>query len=169
MPYEVHAYCTSETAPTIRGLLTWLRDKEDGWGLEADAPETGARGLDSLRWTEFLLLYGRKAAEQESLTRGCYRRTGPRSMCAKMARGLAGAVAEYKDSPGKRRVQDSLSRTRFIIWCRVDNDSDRKRASSVLDLLASLLGQYDAVFDLEDEGFLADSDTPLCGWCTHDE
>jgi hypothetical protein len=68
-----------------------------------------------------------------------------------------------------RRVLDCLGRARFIIWCRIDNDADRDRASPVLDLLASLLDPYDAVYDLEDEGFLADSDTPLCGWCNHDE
>lgn len=169
MPYEIHAYCTGETAPTIRELLTWLRDEEHGWGLEADAPETGARGLDSPRWTEFFLTYGRKGSERESLTLGCYRSTGPRSSCAKMASGRLDTVAGYKDSPGKLRVVDCLSRTRFVIWCRVDNDPDRERASPVLDLLASLLDRHGAVLDLEDEGFLADSDTPLCGWCTHDE
>jgi hypothetical protein len=51
----------------------------------------------------------------------------------------------------------------------VDNDPDRERASPVLDLLASLLDRHGAVLDLEDEGFRADSDTPLCGWCAHDE
>ena len=169
MPYEIHAYCTSESAPTIRELLTWLRDEENGWGLEADAPETGAKGLDSSRWTEFLLIYGREGSERESLTLGCYRNTGPRSSCAGMARGRLETVAAYKDSPGKQRVMDCLSRTRFVIWCRVDNDPDRERASPVLDLLASLLDRHGAVLDLEDEGFLADSDTPLCGWCAHDE
>src|SRR4051794_26376992 len=136
MPYEIHAYCTSEPVPTIRELLAWLRDEENGWGLEADAPETGTKGLDSARWTEFFLRYGRKSSGMKSLTLGCYRNSGPRSLCAKMARGQHERVAEYKDSPGKRRVLDCLARTRFIIWCRVDNDVDRERGSPVLDLLA---------------------------------
>ena len=169
MPYEIHAYCRRGAAPTIREVLTGLRDAENGWGLEADAPETGAEALDAARWTEFVLRYGRKGAEMESLTLGCYRNTGPRSLCAAMARGRHETVSGYKDSPGKRRALACLARTRFIIWCRVDNDPDRERASPVLDLLASLLGPHDAVLDLEDEGFLADSDTPLCGWCAHDE
>ena len=174
MPYEIHAYCTSEAVPTIRELLTRLRDEENGRGLEADAPETGAKGPDSSRWTEFLLTYGREGSEREgsereSLTLGCRRNTGPRSSCAGMARGRLGAVAGYEDSPGKQRVQDCLAETRFVIWCRVDDDPDRERASPALDLLASLLGRHGAVLDLEDEGFLADSDTPLCGRCAHDE
>jgi hypothetical protein len=169
MPYEIHAYCTSETPPTIRALLIWLRDEENGWGAEAEAPETGSKGLDSSRWTEFFLRYGRERSELESLTLGCYRNTGPRSLCAGMVRGRLERVSEYKESPGKQRVLDCLARTRFIIWCRVDNDPDRERASPVLDLLASMLDGHGAVFDLEDEGFLADSDTPLCGWCAHDE
>jgi hypothetical protein len=169
MPYEIHAYCTSETPPTIREILTWLRDDKAGWGVEADAPGTGAKALDSSRWTEFELQYGREGFPMESLVFGCYRNTGPQSKCAKMARGQLETVAGYKESPGKERVRDCLARTRFIISCRVDNDLDRERASPVLDLLASLLDQHDAVLDLEDEGFLADSDTPLCGWCAHDE
>ena len=169
MPYQIHAYCTGEAAPTIRELLTWLREEENGWGLEANAPETRAGGLDSSRWSEFFLTYGRKGSERDSLTLGCYRNTGLRSMCAKMVRDRLDTVAGYKDSPGKQHVTDCLSRTRFVIWCRVDNDPDRERASPVLDLLACLLGRHGAVFDLEDEGFLTDSDTPLCGWCAHDE
>jgi hypothetical protein len=169
MPYEIHAYCTSQTPPTIRELLTWLRDEENGWELEADAPGTRAKALDSPRWTEFELHYGRKGSEMHSLVLGCYRNTGPRSACAQMARGRLETVAGYKDSPGKQRVMDCLAGTRFVIWCRVENDPDRERASPVLDLLASLLDPHGAVLDLEDEGFLADSDTPLCGWCAHDE
>ena len=169
MPYEIHAYCTSEKPPTIRELLTWLRDEENGWGLEADAPETGPKALDSARWTEFFLRYGRKGSQMQSLTLGCYRNTWPRSRCARMAQGQLETVAEYNVSPGKKRVLDSLARTRYIIWCRVDNDPDRARASPVLDLLASLLARHGVVLDLEDEGFLADSDTPLCGWCANDE
>ena len=169
MPYEIHAYCTREPVPTIRQLLDYLRDENDGWGVEADAPETSARGLDSPRWKEVFLRYGRKGKAMESLTLGCYRNTSSRSLCAKMAKGRLETISAYRDSPGKRKVADCLSRTRFVVWCRVDNDGDRDRASSVLDMLASLLSRCDAVFDMEDEGFLADSDTPLCGWCNHDE
>jgi hypothetical protein len=169
MPYEIHAYCTSETPPTIRELLTWLCDEENGWGVEADASGEGAKALDSSSWREFELIYGRKGSEKQSLLLGCYRNTGPRSLCAKMARGRLETVSAYKDSPGKQRVMNCVARTRFLIWCRVDNDPDRDRASPVLDLLASILDHHDAVLDLEDEGFLADSDTPLCGWCVHDE
>ena len=35
--------------------------------------------------------------------------------------------------------------------------------------MAGLLERYEAVFHLQDEGFLADSDTPLCGWVADDE
>jgi hypothetical protein len=78
-------------------------------------------------------------------------------------------VSRYKDSPGKRRVCDCLAKARFVIWCRVDNDPDRERASPVLDLLAGFVDRHGGVLELEDEGFLADSDTPLCGWCAGDE
>src|SRR5262249_10341906 len=169
MPYEIHAYCTSQSARTIREILPWVRDDKAGWGAEEEAPGTGAKALASLRWKEFELHYGRNGSEMQSLVLGCLRNTGPRSTCARMARGRLETVARYKDSPGKQRVLDCLARTRFIVWCCVANDADRERASPVLDLLASLLDQHGAVLDLEDEGFLADSDTPLCGWCANDE
>ena len=155
--------------PTVRDLLTWLRDDVPVRGVEADAPGTAAEGLDSSQWTEFFLTYGPKGSRRESLTLGCYRDTGPGSTCAEMVRGQLETVAAYEDSPGQRRVLDVLSRTRFAIWCRVDKDSGLERASAVLDLMAGLLGRYGAVFHLQDEGFLADSDTPLCGWVAGDE
>jgi hypothetical protein len=167
MPYEIHAYCTSDTAPTIREFLEGLRYYDGGSPrMPADAPGESAKALDSSKWRAFDLVYG---CEQQSLLLGCYRNTGPRSLCAKMARGRLETVSEYKDSPGKRRVCDCLANTRFVIWCRVDNDPDRERASAVLDLLAGFAERHGGVLDLEDEGFLADSDTPLCGWCAGDE
>src|SRR5262245_1632446 len=111
MPYEIHAYCTSETVPTIRQFLERLRYYEDGSPrMEAAAPGTSARALDSLKWREFELVYG---PDKESLVLGCYRNTGPRSLCAKMARGRLETVSGYKDSAGKRRVCDCLAGTRF--------------------------------------------------------
>jgi len=152
MPYEIHAYCTSQTPPTVREILTWLRDDEAGWRAEADAPGTGAKGLESPRWAEFELHYGRNGSPTESLVLGCHRNTAPQSTCAKMVRGRLEPVVGYNDSPGRKRVLDCWARTRFIVWCRVDNDPDRERASPVLDLLASLLDPHGPVLDLEDEG-----------------
>ena len=174
MPYEIHAYCTGKKTPTVGDLLAHLRDNDDGPGFIAEAPETEAKELDSSSWKEVFLRYGRKPSgrkkpEMESLALGCYRNTGPKSMCAEMAAEKIEKIAGYKDSAGKKRVLDCLGKVRFVIWCRVDNDVDRERASPVLDLLASLLYKHGAVFDLEDEGFLAGSDTPLCGWCANDE
>ena len=167
MPYEIHAYCTSQAAPTIRQFLDRLRHYEDGSPrMDADAPGESPRMLNSAKWREFELVYG---DDRESLLIGCYRNTGPRSLCAKMAKGQLETIAEYKDSPGKRRVTKCLAETTFVVWCRIDNDIDRERASPVLDLMAYFVDQHGGVLDLEDEGFLADSDTPLCGWCTHDE
>jgi hypothetical protein len=74
MPYEIHAYCTSETAPTIREFLEGLRYYEDGSPrMQADAPGESAKALDSSKWREFELVYG---SDKQSLLLGCYRNTG---------------------------------------------------------------------------------------------
>src|SRR5262245_21502825 len=103
MPYEIHAYCTSRSIPTIRAFLNWLRDEEKGIGIEADAPGEGAKALSSRSWREFELIYG---SEKRSLMIGCYRDTGPESLCAGMVKGRLETVSEYRNSPGKKRVTD---------------------------------------------------------------
>lgn len=162
MSYLVRAYCTAEAVPTIREFLTWLRDEA---GFDASVPGERPKALDSAAWKSFELLYD---PAKESLLVECNRNTGPRSLCARELRGELESLDGVTDSAAKRRVADCLSRTRFVVCCRVDGDDDHAEARRVRSVLDYFVGHCGAILDVEDEGFYARSNKPLLGLCTEE-
>jgi hypothetical protein len=164
MSYRVRAFCTTEAVPTIRSLLTWLRD-EAGF-TAADVPGERPKALDSAAWKSFELVYD---PDKESLLVECDRDAGPRSLCAREVRGELESLEGVKDSEARRRVADCLGRTRFVVCCRVDGDDDHGEAFTVRSILDYFVDHCGAILDVEYEGFYSCSDLPLLGLCAGDE
>jgi hypothetical protein len=163
MSYWVRAFCTSETVPTIRDLLTWLRDEA---GCEADAPGARPAALDSPAWRSFELVYD---PAKESVLVECRRRTGPRSACAREVKEELEALEGVEDSDARTRVADCLGRTRFVVCCRVDRDPGHAEAFNVRAVLDYFVDHCGAVLEVEDQGFYACSDLPLLGRCAGED
>jgi hypothetical protein len=162
MSYNIRAFCTTEPVPTIRTLLTWLREA----GYSAEVPGKRPAALDAPAWKSFELVYD---PNKESLLVECNRNSGKRSLCAREVQEELESLEGVKDSDAKRRVVDHLSRTRFILCCRVDGDPDHEEAGNVLALLDCQVDHCGAILDVEDEGFYSCSDMPLLGRCVEDE
>jgi hypothetical protein len=58
-----------------------------------------------------------------------------------------------------------LSRTRFVVCCRVDGDDDHEEAPTVRSILDYFVDHCGAILDTEDEGFYSRSGKPLLGLC----
>ena len=161
MAYWVRAICTTETVPTIRSLLAWLR--EEAGFTSADVPGESPESLDSAEWESFELVYD---PAKEPLLVECVRNTGPRSLCARETQGELESLEALPDSDAKRRVAERLAGARFIICCTVTKDHDHREAFRVRSVLDYFVDHCGAVLDTEDEGFYSCSDLPLLGRCT---
>ncbi len=163
MSYWVRAYCTTETVPTIRSLLDWLRKEAV---CNAEAPNELPRVLDSPTWKSFELVYD---PQEESLLIECNRNTGKRSLCAGEAKGELESLDDVEESEAKTRVADCLSRTKFIICCTVLGDHHHKEAFKIRAILDYFVDHCGAILDVEDEGFYSCSDMPLLGRCADED
>jgi hypothetical protein len=164
MAYWVRACCTSETVPTIRSLLTWLRD--EGGFPAAGVPGERPKALDSVTWKSFELFYD---PAKESLLVECNRNTGPRSLCAGEVKGELESLEDVEDSKARDRVAVCLSRTRFILCCTVCGDEDHEEAFTVRSILDYFVDHCGVILGVEDKGFYSCSDMPLLGLCADDE
>ena len=163
MSYWVRAFCTTETVPTIHGFLTWLRDKAR---YNASVPHERPAALKTLKWKSFELVYD---PDRNSILVECNRNTGDRSLCAREVQEQLDALEGVEDSEAKARVAECLTRTRFIICCRVDRDPNHEEAFNVRGALDYFVDQCGALLEVEDEGFYSCSDMPLLGSCVEDE
>jgi hypothetical protein len=162
MSYNVRAFCRSGAVPTIRSLLKWLRE-EAGWNANVRGESPAA--LDSPKWKSLELVYD---PGKESVLVECNRNTGPRSLCARNVKEELEALEDVEDSEAKRRVADCLSRTQFLIGCRVDGDPDHEESFNVRSVLDYFVDHCGALLEVEDEGFYSCSDLPLLGSCTEE-
>src|SRR5262249_58255497 len=120
---------TADAVPTMRTLLTWLRDEA---GYAAEVPEK-PKALDSPKWKSFELVYD---AAKESIVIECQRNTGKRSLCHQTAQEELNALEALPDSDAKKQVADCLTRTRFIVSCEIAGDPDHDEVAhfgAVLD------------------------------------
>lgn len=159
MSYYARVFCTTDAVPTIGTVLAWLR-KEAGYA--AEVPGESAAALVSPKWKSFELVYD---PAKESLLIECHRNTGKRSHCHQTAKEELNALEDLPDSDAKKRVEDVLGRTQFIVCCEVSTDPDHREVAhfgAVLDYFADHCG---GIIDIEDEGFYAHTDTPLLGQC----
>jgi hypothetical protein len=161
MAFWVSAYCTADTVPTIRSLVTWLR-KEGGY-KKAEARFEGPDEPDSPDWESFELVYNPR---KKSIQVECNRNTGEDSLCAGQAQGELDSLEDLEPSEAKERVADCLRKTRFIICCTVMmGDHGHKESFNVRKILDYFVDHCGAILDVEDEGFYARSDQPLLGIC----
>jgi hypothetical protein len=162
MSYSVTAFCTADAVPTIRSLLRWLREEA---GYDAEVLGEPPAALDSPKWKSFELVYD---PDKESVLVECHRNTGVRSLCAREVKGELESLEGVDDSEAKRRVIDCLTRTRFLICCRVDRDPDHEDSLNVRSVLDYFVDHCGALLDVEDEGFYSCSDLPLLGSCAEE-
>jgi hypothetical protein len=159
MSYYVRAFCTADAIPTIRTLLRWLREEV---GYHAEVRGETPAALDSPKWKSFELVYD---PHKESVLVECSRNTGARSRCAREVQEELESLESVEDSEAKSRVADCLSRTRFLIACRVDGDPDHEESFNVRSVLDYFVDHCGALLDVEDEGFYSCSDLPLLDRC----
>jgi hypothetical protein len=160
MSYYIRAFCTADAVPTIRSLLRWLREEA---GYDAQVRDEPPKELDSSKWKPFELVYD---PHKESVLVECNRNTGARSRCAREVQEELESLQGIQDSEAKSRVADCLSRTRFLICCRVDGDPNHTESFNVRSVLDYFVDHCGALLDVEDEGFYSCSDLPLLGRCS---
>jgi hypothetical protein len=160
MSYYARVFCTTDTVPTIRAVLAWLREEA---GYEAEVPDESPAALDSPKWKSFELVYD---PAKESLLVECQRNTGKRSLCHQTAGAeLDSLENDVPDSDARQQVADCLQRTRFMVYCEVSADHNHEEVANFGALLDYFVDHCGGLIDIEDEGFYAHSDTPLLGSC----
>src|SRR5262249_1610255 len=120
MSYYARVFCTADAVPTIRTLLTWLRE---GAGYPAEAPGQRPRALDSPPGKPFDLGYH---PDKEPILVECQRNTGKRSLCGRIVQEELGTLEDLPASDAKDRVAGCLTRTTFIVCCDVYGDYDHE-------------------------------------------
>ncbi len=158
MAYWVRAICTTEAAPSIRTLLTWLRETDEF--PNAAVPNEKAKALDSAKWKSFELVYDPDAP---SIQVECNRNTGARSLFVGEVKGELETLAERRDSAAKRRVVKCFQEAKFIVCCTVSNDLDHKESFGVRMVLDFFVEHCGAILHVEDEGYYSRSNKLILG------